>query len=122
MALVTAARERVVLLAAGVLAAAAGVWFAVSWVDTGYDSTCSAVVYRDVWISGRLAGRCRGVMLLRSGVVAFLLVGGLVLTWLGVRDRALTAGAVIKVGIVSLMTVALILVINEVVRSGGALS
>ena len=118
----TAAQSSAVLLGAGLLVVAAGVWFAVSWVDTGNDSTCSAVVYPDVWISGGLAGRCRGVMLLRSGVVALLLVSGLVLAWLGLRERTLTAGAAIKVGIVSLMTVAVILAINEVVRSGGALS
>lgn len=118
----TAAQSRIALFGAGVIVGAAGVWFAVSWIDHPYDETCSAVVYPDVWISGRLAGRCRGVMLLRTGVTAMMLASSLVLAWLALRRRTLSTGTAATVGIVVSAAAAVILTANEVVRSGGALS
>lgn len=116
------AGRRVGLVLAAVSLASVSAWFAASWIDAGYDSTCGSAVRPNIWLGAYLRDQCEPVMWTRVAISAALATAALVLlvgtarSWRGLLNRAW----MILVGTIGLS--ALIVVVNEVVRSGGMLS
>ena len=110
---------RVAVIGVGVITGMCGALFAVSWIDTGEDSTCASVVYPDLWWSHVSA--CRGIMLVRTGISVAMIGTGVALVWIGIGRRHRSTAASLAVGLSTLVVVALAMWINEIVRSGGAL-
>lgn len=110
--------SRAPLAIAGLLLVGTGAWFAGSWIDTGGDSTCGAVIYPGLWLYDR--NGCRGVMALRGSVSAgTIAVGGALIWRAGVR-RAFGATGAAAILTIAVVTSGAMLLINELVRSGGA--
>lgn len=113
---------RSALGAAGLLLIGTAVWFATSWIDSSYDSSCGAVSYPSVWLGDAAPNACRTTMAIRWSVSVTVGVVGTVLGYFAatssppiVRRNAgrILAGAI--------ATSTLLLLVNESVRSDGAL-
>jgi hypothetical protein len=112
---------RALLVVAALIVLGTASWFAGSWVDSHtQDTTCGSVIQPRVWIHQTNSG-CERVMIARSTVSAVLVVGGGALLYLGLRKRPLTRRLAIAVIAVSVVACGVILIVNEVVRSGGGL-
>ena len=114
--------RRVGLAVAAASWALVSAWFAASWIDTGYDSTCGSAFRPSIWLGAYVRDRCEPVMWTRVAIagvlaiVAVLLFVGAARSWRGLLSRAWAIlAATIGLG-------ALIIVLNEAVRSGGILS
>jgi hypothetical protein len=104
---------RVVVLA-GLLVVASGLWFASSYVDDPpNDSTCGSVFF-----PAEKTAECERVMPLRTGVTGVLLVLGVGIVG-AAAARPSWRGRVSIVAISSLLIAIVIAIFNEFVRSGG---
>ena len=103
------------LVASGMVTALAALAFAASYVDGGYDHTCGSLLEpSDIY------GDCAGVLRLRV-VIGFAMVGiAIVLIIRGCVGRPIARGWLV-VAAVSPALSGVVLVVNEVVRSGGLL-
>jgi hypothetical protein len=108
---------RAALVTAACVCVGAACLFAASWIDVPPDSTCSAVIYPDSWWD---RNDCRSVMTARAAIATAIVVVGIVLAWLGVRRREPPRHALV-ISWLTFVTVAAIMFVNEVVRSGGGL-
>lgn len=109
---------RAALAIAGLLLLGTGAWFAGSWIDTGGDSTCGAVIHPGLWLHDR--NGCRGVMALRGSVSAGTIAAGGALLWRAAVRRAFRPAWAAAILTIALVTSGALLLINEFVRSGGA--
>lgn len=110
---------RAALAIAALLLVGTGAWFAASWIDTGGDATCGAVIHPSLWLDDR--NSCRGVMALRGTISAATIAAGGVLLYIASGRRALRAAWAAAILSVAAGTSAALLLINELVRSGGAI-
>ena len=112
---------RAALGLAAVVLAAAGVWFAASWIDTGGDDTCGAVIYPGMWLDDSVRGSCQGVMALRAGISVVAVATAGSVGYLGARRRTITRAAASAIFLSALAASVIMTLINEAVRSDGAL-
>jgi hypothetical protein len=111
---------RAAFVIAAVVVLGSGTWFATSWVDTGGDATCGAVVNPGIWLETGAPHHCRSVMAVRGTITAASLAVGGSFVYLAIRSRPTPPlRAATALAIAAVATSAL-LVINEVVRSDGA--
>jgi len=104
---------RIVILA-GLLVVASGLWFASSYVDDPpNDSTCGSV-----FSPAEKTAECERVIPLRIGVTSVLVVLGAGVVW-AAAARPSRHGRVSIVAISSLLVALMIVIFNEFVRSGG---
>ncbi len=105
----------------GLLLVGAAVWFATSWIDTGGDATCGSVVRSSIWLDQYAGSGCARVMSIRAFVAAATFLSGvaLVVAALARWPRVLARAWPILAASVGVCVV--LLVVNEIVRSGGAL-
>lgn len=109
------------LAIAALLLFGTGTWFAASWIDAEqYDSTCGAAIHPQVWLDDSAPNSCQGVMAIRATIAAATIAAGGVLLYIAIRRRVTPALAVTVLTIAAVAS-AIILVINEIVRSDGAL-
>ena len=107
---------------AGLLVVASAVWFASSWIDTGSDSTCGSVLRPSVWLDDSAAGSYRTVMPLRLGVAVASGLTGLAMIYAATTGgRIVSTRAAVAVGVITCVAVSVMLLVNEAVRSDGAL-
>jgi hypothetical protein len=114
--------RRVGLALAAVSLASVSAWFAASWIDTAYDSTCGSAFTPSIWLGASVRDRCEPVMGSRVAIAAVLAIAAVILlvgaarSWRGLLNRAWAIlAACIGLG-------AVIVTVNEAVRSGGMLS
>jgi hypothetical protein len=113
---------RASLVMAALILVGTACWFAASWVDSrAYDTTCGSVVRPEIWRQ-EANPSCQRVMVARAAVSAALITGGGALLYLGLRRRRCTPGFAIAAVTMTVLACGVILVVNEVVRSGGGLS
>lgn len=104
---------RIVVLA-GLLVVASGLWFASSYVDDPpNDSTCGSVFF-----PAEKTAECERVIPRRIGVTGVLLVLGAGVVW-AAAARPSWHRRVTIVAISSLLIAIIIVIFNEFVRSGG---
>lgn len=106
---------RATLVCFGVVVALAALGFAASYVDRGYDQTCGSLLEPvDIY------GTCQSVLHVRAAI-AFVMVGlACLLIIRGCLGRPIGRGWLVLAG-VSLAGSAVVLIVNEAVRSGGLL-
>jgi hypothetical protein len=108
-----ATSSRIVILA-GLLVVASGLWFASSYVDDpSNDSTCGSVFF-----PAERTSECERVIPLRIGVTSVLVVLGAGVVW-AAAARPSWRRKVSIVAISSLLVALMIVIVNEFVRSGG---
>ena len=108
---------RIALGVAALILVGTAALFAASWIDSRtYDITCGSVTRPRMWFGNH---SCQRVMTFRGAVSAVLVVGGVAFGCVALLRRRVTAGFATKVLIAVIVTCAVILVINEAVRSGG---
>lgn len=112
--------RRAALIVAALVLSGTAAWFAASWIDTGGDSTCGAVVHPDLWLSDNTSNRCQEVMAIRTTISAAILIGAVVLLVLAVRRRPTSLARAATILAISAAASVSLLVLNEVVRSDGA--
>ncbi len=110
-------RARTSLVAAGLVDLGAAVWFASSWLDrSDADVTCGSLWRSDLWLH---VHGCTGSMtwrLVTALVLALLGCAGILLAIIHPPRRALMISGALTI------VAALVLVVNEYVRSGGSLA
>lgn len=107
---------------AGLILLGTAAWFATSWIDAGEDSTCGAVVHPTLWLSDDAPKTCGSVMAVRTAIAAATVGFAALLLGMAATSnvpRSITTTRVILV--VSGAAALTMLVVNEAVRSGGAL-
>lgn len=113
---------RVALCLTGLFALTAAAWFAASFVDAPPDSTCGALIYPSMWLKGYPPAGCRAVMAIRAIVAAASATAGVALVGIGAKSRPLMARKAVSAALmITGGGAALMLLINEAVRSDGAL-
>jgi hypothetical protein len=112
---------RAALAVASLILLGTSAWFAASWIDTGDDSTCGAVIHPDIWLDDSTPSSCEGVMTIRATIGAATIAAGGALLYLAFRRRPVTPALAVTAMTVAVVASAAILVINELVRSDGAL-
>lgn len=115
-------RSRGVLALAGILLLVTSGWFATSWIDAEYDATCGALIYPSMWLDSAAPPECRSTMAVRWGITVVLSVVGagflLVALTGGSRLPARSSKVILAMAV---PTSVVVLLINEAVRSHGAL-
>lgn len=113
---------RAALAIAGLLLIGAGVWFATSWIDTSSDSTCGAVIYPSMWLDDAAPSECRTTMAIRWGISATVgIIGAGLLYIAAVARRPIAPARAATILAAAVATSTALLLINEAVRSDGAL-
>lgn len=113
--------SRAMMACAGLVLLATAAWFATSWIDTGEDSTCGAVIHPTMWLSDDAPKSCAAVMAVRTAIAAATI--GFASLLLGMAASAnvprsiATARVILVVSCAAALTM---LVANEAVRSDGA--
>ena len=116
-----AVAPRAAIAVAGLILLGTAAWFAGSWIDTGVDSTCGAVVHPSMWLGAGTPKNCGAVMSIRTAItVATAGIGGLLL-YTAARKRVIASAAAASILAVTAASAVTMLVVNEAVRSGGAL-
>jgi hypothetical protein len=112
--------SRAALALAVILLGGTGSWFAASWIDTGSDATCGAVIHPDIWLDDTAPDRCQGVMALRGAISAATIVTAGTLASFAARRRPLHTALAVSILTVVATASSAMLIINEAVRSDGA--
>ena len=109
--------RRVGFVAVGLVLVLGALWFAASWVDAGYDSTCGSVFRPGLWTT---TPGCEPVMPLRLVASGVLVAVGLVLAVAGAaRPDRTQHRAVVAIAALAVVVMIGLLIINERVRSDG---
>ena len=111
---------RALLLVSGVVLVASAAWFGASWIDTSRgDQTCGSVLRPALWL-GAGAPACRNVMTVRAVVAGCMLGLAVALFVRSGRRRPIGRGW-LAAAVVGLVGSGAVLLVNESVRSMGAL-
>lgn len=116
----TGLAPRAALTIAALILFGTGAWFAASWIDTGGDATCGAVIHPDIWLDDSTPNSCQGVMAIRSTISAATLAAGGASLYIAARRRLMTPARAAAILATAATTSAAILLINELVRSDGS--
>lgn len=111
---------RAALTIAALILFGTGAWFAASWVDTGGDTTCGAVIHPDIWLNDSSPDSCQGIMAIRSTISAATLVAGGAALYIATRGRPVTPARAAAVLAAAAATSTAVILINEFVRSDGS--
>lgn len=109
---------RATLAIAALLLLGTGAWFTASWIDTGGEATCGAVIHPSHWLADR--NGCRGVMALRGTIGAATIAAGGAFLYIAAIRRAPAAAWTATIFAIAAVTSGALLLINELVRSDGA--
>ncbi len=109
------------LIVTGAVLIASSLWVGASWIDlTSTDQTCESVFRPTGWLGSTAPAGCHNVMTLRAVLTGSMLVLALVFIAKALRRRAISRRWV-TAGVVAIVGSAVVLVINEAVRSAGGL-
>lgn len=107
---------------AGLLLIVTAAWFAASWIDTSYDSSCGAVNYPSMWLGDDAPDACRTTMAIRWSISLTVgLVGVFLAYFAAISAPPFVRRNAGRILVVAIATSALLLLVNESVRSDGAL-
>ncbi len=113
-------RGRSLLLVSGVVLVASALWFGASWIDAGSgDQTCGSVLRPAPWL-GAASSSCQGVMVGRAVLMGCMVVLAAALLAKACRRSVIGRGW-LAAAVLGLVGSGVVLVVNESVRSMGAL-
>ena len=114
-------RASPVLMVSGAALIASSLWFGASWIDlTSSDQTCESVFHPAHWLGSTAPAGCHNVMTLRAVITGSLLVLALAFVVKALHREAISRRWT-AIAVVAMVGSAVVLVINEAVRSMGAL-
>lgn len=105
----------------GLILIGTAIWFASSWIDTGSDSTCGAVIHPGMWLGDNTPNNCAPIMTTRALISGAAAAAGACLLYATAttKQRLLDHSRTVLSTATAFAIV--LVIINEAVRSGGGL-